>query len=68
MFYRTKNIHSDMALITLFGIMLLLSIGTIVGAPIKRQSSDDSRLQDLLGGVSLLENVVTTLKVSAHVN
>ena len=46
--------------------MLVLSIGTIVGAPIKRQSSDDSKLTTLYGGVELLGVVLYPLTVGEY--
>ena len=53
-----------MALITLFGLMLVLSIATItVEAPIKRQSSDDSKLTTLYGGVIFFGEVISKLMV-----
>ena len=52
--------YFEMALITLFGLMLVLSISTItVGAPIKRQSSDDSKLGTLYGGVIFFGEVIS---------
>ena len=55
-----------MALITLLGIMLVLSTYAILGAPSKRPTDVqyDSKLQNLIGGVFALGEVITPLMVS----